>query len=103
LTLARILAVLSAVFMVAAFACATLLPPLLPLAQLISMADSNVLFATHEYVVSHLSGWAWSNLLLPVLLRPAWLVPVSLGVLLAGGATTLASRDSIPRSRRRRS
>jgi hypothetical protein len=40
---------------------------------------------------------------LPLLLRPAWVLPVALGVLCAGGATTLATRPGVPRSHRRRS
>lgn len=89
--------------MVVAFACATLFSPMLPLAQLVSMADSDILFEAHEYVLLHVSGWVWVHLLLPVLLRPGWLLPVSLGVVFAGGAASLASRKSVPRSHRRRS
>lgn len=101
--LIRVLAVLSAVCMVSAFAIATLVPPMLPLAQLISMADGNILFAAHEYALQNWPVWVWAHLALPLLLRPAWLVPASLGIVLAGSATTLASRKSAPRSHRRRS
>lgn len=103
MTLTRFLAVLAAANMVAAFALATLLPPMLPLAQLISMADGNLLTATHAFVSLHLSAWVWMHLLLPVLLRPCWLLPTCLGIVLAGGAMTLASRKGVPRSHRRRS
>jgi len=95
--------VLAAANMVAAFALATLYPPMLPLATLISMADANILFAGHEYVLQHVSVWAWGHLLLPLLLRPSWMVPVSLGIIFAGAATSVSSRKSVPRSHRRRS
>ena len=103
MTLTRVLAVLAAANMVVAFAMATLLPPTLTLAQLISMTDANVLLSVHEYVVTHLWGWLWSDLLLPVLLRPSWLLPASLGIVFAGCAMTVASRKGVSRSHRRRS
>jgi len=103
LNLSRVLAVMAAVCVVAAFAIATLLPPMLPLAQLVAMADSRILFAVREYVLQHWPDWVWSDLMLPELVRPAWLVPLCLGIVLAGGAMTLASRKSVPRSHRRRS
>lgn len=100
---ARVLAVLAAVSLVAAFALATLLPPPLTLAQLIAMFDARLLYDAHEFAVANGGGWIWGHLLMPLLLRPCWLVPTSLGLLFAGGAMTLASRKGIPRSHRRRS
>ncbi len=103
MNLTRILAVLAAANMVAAFALATLLSPMLSLAHLISMMDGNVLVAVHDYVVKSVSPWVWNELLLPVLLRPSWLLPICLGIVLAGCAMTAASRKTLPRSHRRRS
>ncbi len=99
----RILAVLAAAAFVVAFAIATLLPSMSSLAQLVARDDPRVLVALHDAVAAHGSAWMWNNLVLPLLLRPAWLLPVTIGVLCAGGATTLASRAGIPRSHRRRS
>jgi hypothetical protein len=103
LNASRILAVLAAANLVAAFALATLFSPLTTLAQVLVRDDPHALYALHEAVVAHSSTWVWTNLLLPLLLRPSWLVPVCIGVLCAGGATTIASRASVPRSHRRRS
>ncbi len=100
---ARVLAVLAAVSLVTAFALATLLPPPLTLAQLIAMFDARMLYDAHEFAVANDGGWIWGHLLMPLLLRPCWLVPTSLGLLFAGGAMTLASRKGMPRSHRRRS
>lgn len=100
---ARALAVLAAANLVAAFALATLFPPLTTLAQLVARIDSHALFALQDFLVAHASLWAWNNLALPLLLRPCWLASVSIGILCAGGAATIASRSGVPRSHRRRS
>ena len=99
----RTLAVLSAACMVGAFALAFLLPPMLPLAQLVGMYDSKLLFAVHDALTAHLPAWVWLDLVLPILMRPCWLPPASLGIVLAGAAMTVASRPGVPRSHRRRS
>ncbi len=99
----RVLAVLAAASLVAAFALATLLPPQLSLANLIAMMDSRLLYDVHEFAVAEGVDWVWPHLLMPLLLRPCWLVPICLGLVLAGGAMTVASRKSVPRSHRRRS
>jgi hypothetical protein len=89
--------------MVGAFALATLLPPMLPLAQLVGMYDSKLLFAVHDFMTANLPGWVWLDLMLPILTRPCWLLPASLGIVLAGAAMTAASRTGVPRSHRKRS
>ncbi len=103
MTLARVLSVLAAISLVAAFALATLLPPPMTLAQSVAMFDARLLYDAHEFAVAHGGGWAWGHIMMPLLLRPVWLVPISLGLLLAGGAMTANSRKGVPRSHRRRS
>jgi uncharacterized protein (DUF2062 family) len=100
---ARVLAVLAAANLVAAFALATLFPPLTTLAQLVVRVDSHTLYLLQDFLVAHASLWAWNNLALPLLLRPCWLPSVCIGILCAGGATTIASRIGVQRSHRRRS
>lgn len=100
---ARLFAVLAAVNLVAAFALATLLPPTLTLAQLIAMFDARLLYVAHDFVTANGSGWLWAHMLMPLLLRPAWLLPTGTGLVFAGGAMTLGSRKGVPRSHRRRS
>ncbi len=99
----RTLAVLAAASFVAAFALATLFSPLTTLAEVVARDDGRVMYALHDIIVAHSSTWLWDNLAMPMLLRPAWLLPVTLGVLFAGGATTIATRTGVPRSHRRRS
>ena len=103
LTLARLLAVLSAVCIVAAVTIATVEPATLSLGQLITLADHSLLASLQEFVHGHVSDWAWLHIVLPVLQRPAWLLPVAVGIVAAGLAATLSSRQGAPRSRRRRS
>jgi hypothetical protein len=97
------MAVLAAASLVAAFALATLLPPQLTLAQVIALFDARLLYDLHDMVISAGAGWAWSHVLLPLLLRPSWLLPTSFGLVFAGGAMTAGSRKGVPRSHRRRS
>ena len=99
----RVLAVLAAISLVAAFALATLLPPQLTLAQVIALFDARLLYDSHEFVLAHGSDWLWTHMAMPLLLRPCWLLPTSLGLVFAGGAMTLASRKGVTRSHRRRS
>ncbi len=99
----RTLAVLAAASFVGAFALATLFSPLTTLAEVVTRDDGRALYALHDMIVAHGSAWLWDNLAMPMLLRPAWLLPVTLGVLFAGGATTIATRPGVPRSHRRRS
>ena len=101
MTLQRILAVVAAVLLVGAAALAILGPPSLPLAQVLLMLDHDTTDAMHAFVGRHLSEWIWSDLAQPLLARPAWLVPAALGVIFAGAATSLSTRNSAGRSRRR--
>lgn len=100
---ARALAVLSAANFVAAFALATLFPPQTSLAQLVARLDGEALYALQDFLYGHDVRWIWNAIALPLLLRPCWLSSVCIGILCAGGATTLASRRGVQRSHRRRS
>ncbi len=99
----RALAVLAAATLVAAFALATLLQPTLTLAGLVVMDDAHILFAAREFVLAHLPAWVWTDVAMPVLQRPCWLLPASAGIIFAGGSMSLAFRNGVPRSHRKRS
>jgi hypothetical protein len=99
---ARVLAVVSAVLLVLAFALAVMLPPLTTLAEAVTVVNHGWLVALQDTIRGGLSEWAWMNLVMPVLVRPAWLLPAGLGIVVAGTALTL-SRSDAPRSHRRRS
>ena len=99
----RALAVLAAANFVAAFALATLFSPMTTLAQIVALDDPHAVAAIQEFLLAHAPVWVWTNVAVALLARPCWLLPVALGVICAGGATTLASRASVARSHRRRS
>lgn len=99
---ARLLWVLAAICLVASFTLALLLPPSLPLAELIARMDHGALVRLQEFVRAHFSDWAWTGLVLPLLTRPDWLVPLALGIVLAGMAVSLGSRSGQTRADRTR-
>jgi len=100
-TLQRVLAVLSAILLVGAVALATLGPPGLPSGQVLLLIDHGLTEAVHSSVEKYLTDWIWADLLLPLLIRPAWLVPVALGLVCAGAAFSLHGRKPARRPHRR--
>ncbi len=101
MTLQRILAVLAAGLLVGAVALAILAPPSLPLGQVLLMLDDDATNAAHAFVGRHFPEWIWSDIAMPLLLRPAWLVPATLGLICAGAATSLYNKKTAGRSHRR--
>ncbi len=94
---ARIFAVLSAVFLVAAVAIAALTSSRMPLGQGLLQMDAAV--------VGWLQGvspvWVYNWIELPFLSRPAWLLPACLGLVCAGLALTFnLGKPSTQRRRR---
>ncbi len=100
---ARALAVLSAASLVGAFTLATLLTPFESLAELLSDWDHPWLVWLTNTSEAELPRWLWRDVMVPVLLRPAWLLPTGVGLVLLGFAITLGSRKSVAHSHRRRS
>jgi len=101
--LMRILAVLGAILLIGALAIATLAPPDLSLGQALFTLDRELLNMVQAGTQRRLSPWIWEQMVVPLLVRPAWLVPAALGLICAGFSATLASRRSVAQSRRRRS
>ena len=97
----RILAVLAALMLVGAVALAMLGPPSVPLGQALFMLNHDLMDVLHSGVERHLSAWLWENIAMPLLLRPAWLVPAALGLICAGISLSLSTRKSARRSHRR--
>ena len=97
----RILAVLAAALLVGAVALAMLGPPDVPLGQAIFMIDHDLMEAAHRFVGLHLASWLWDYVLVPLLIRPAWLVPAGLGLVCGGVSLSLSTRNSARRSHRR--
>jgi len=97
----RILAVLSAVLLVGAVALAMLGPPAVPLGQVLFMVDHDLMEAAHGFIGTHLANWLWDYVAVPIMMRPAWLVPAALGLVAGGASLTLSSRKTTHRSHRR--
>jgi hypothetical protein len=97
----RILAVLAALLLVGAVALAMLGPPSVPLGQALFMLNHDLMDVLHSGVERHLSAWLWENIAMPLLLRPAWLVPAGLGLICAGISLSLSTRKTARRSHRR--
>ena len=89
LILRRTLAICSAILLVAAFALATLEPPDLPLGSLLYSLDSGFLNLLQAGIQRHLPPWFWDSLIVPILIRPSWLLPAAGGLICAGGAASL--------------
>ena len=96
-------AILAAALLVGAFALGTILPADLPLRDALLQWDRSLPGWLQAMATSHLPAWFWDGLLLPLLLRPVWLLPAGLGVVCAGAAVTCGSGGGAQRSRRRRS
>lgn len=98
----RAFSLLAALLLVGAFALAVLGPQDLTLGQGLLLLDHTLLARARSSIVGTLSqGW-WDRVAVPLLVRPAWLVPAAIGVICGGVALTLGG-GSAPRTRRRRS
>lgn len=97
----RILAVISAVLLVAAVAVATFGPESISLGQALYIFDHDVLDRLPGWSTRTLGNWAWTSVIQPMLVRPAWLVPASLGIVCVGLSVSLSNRKTTHRSHRR--
>jgi hypothetical protein len=97
----RILAVLAAVLFVGAVGLATVGPQMVSLGGVLAYFNADAEVGMHNWLVRVLGPWAWNYVANPMLLRPAWLPPGALGLVLAGVALTLPARDATRRSHRR--
>jgi hypothetical protein len=98
----RILAILSAVALVGAVAVALLAPPGLPIGQALLAIDHTMLDALQSGIARVFPRWVWTEIMLPVLARPAWLPPAALGLICAGLSLTLPTGRGAERPRQRR-
>ncbi len=94
---------LSATSLVGAFTLATVLTPFESLAEVLADWDHPWLVWLKDLSEAHLPRWLWQDVMVPILLRPAWLLPTAVGLVLLGFAVTIGSRKSVASSHRRRS
>lgn len=86
-------------FFVAAFALAVTIPPEAPLAAALALLDPLLPGHIHGVIAAYLPPWVWGYVALPLLLRPAWLFPATLGIVFGGAALSLRSASQTRRSR----
>ncbi len=87
--------------LVGAVALAMLGPPSVPLGQALFMLDHDLMNALRSGIEKHLPAWLWDYVAVPLMLRPAWLVPAAMGLICAGMSLSLSTRKSAHRSHRR--
>ncbi len=87
--------------LVGAVALAMLGPPEVPLGQAVFMINHDLMEAMHRFLGTHLAAWLWDYVFMPMMVRPAWLVPAGLGLVCGGLSLSLSTRNSARRSHRR--
>jgi hypothetical protein len=97
----RVLAVISAVLLVAAVAIATFGPESISLGQALYLVNHDVLDKLPGWSTRNLGIWVWSSVIQPLLVRPAWLIPAALGIVCIGLSLSLSNRKTTHRSHRR--
>jgi hypothetical protein len=85
----RILAIIAAALLVGTVALATLESPDMPLGQALLLLDRESLSVFQSQVDRLFAHWMWSEIILPVLVRPVWLLPAALGLICVGLSLTL--------------
>ncbi len=93
----RILAIAAAVLFVAAVGIATFGSETLSLGQALDIVDHDLL----RKLPACFGDWAWTSLARPLMVRPAWMVPLGLGMIVGGLSASLSNRKTTHRSRRR--
>ncbi len=97
----RVLAVIAAVLLVAAVAIATFGAGSTSLGQAIYLLDHDVLDKLPLWSSRTVGKWMWTAVIQPMLERPAWLLPASLGLVCIGLSLSLSNRKTTHRSHRR--
>lgn len=97
----RALAVLAAVFLVAAVAIATFGSESISLGQALYILDHDLLDRLPDLSRRVMGAWSWSAIVQPLLVRPAWLIPASAGIICLGLSVSLTNPKTPHRSRRR--
>ncbi len=100
--LPRVFAVLAAVLLVGSVALAALLPPDISLYGALHRMHPVSPDHLQQVVAGRFGHFIWNAVALPLLNRPVWLIPVSLGLICIGGALTALS-PAAPRTKQRRS
>ena len=93
----RILAIAAAVLFVSTVGIATFGAETMSLGQALDLIAPNLL----NELPAWFGDWAWTSLVRPLMVRPAWMMPLGLGMILAGLSVSLSNRKTTHRSHRR--
>ena len=93
---------LAAVLLVGSVALASLLPADVSLRQAVHAIDAGTANGVQRAIVGSFGRGVWDALVVPLLIRPVWMIPVCLGLICVGGAFTALSHGA-PRPKQRRS
>lgn len=88
--MAKIMAGAGAFMIVLSFALASLLPVYEPLAGAFIRTAPRFLDRVDQAQKSALLGWLWEHVAVPMLIRPAWLLPLMLGLVFVTLAVQLS-------------
>jgi len=95
---AKLFAAVGALCLVASFAVASLMNPFATLAELLATLDHRAVLAWNRAEHSAMATWLWMHVAMPLMVRPAWLVPTGLGLVCVGVATSFAwGREAVRR------
>ena len=97
----RIFAVVAAVLLVGSIALASLVPSEMNLRQAIDSLDGMATEHAQHALVGVFGHGFWEAVMVPLLVRPVWMIPVCLGLICVGGAVTALSQASPHRKQRR--
>ncbi len=86
---ARILAALGAFLLVLSLGIASVMPPFESLAGLVVRITPKFLARIDQAPKSAVLDWAWEHLAVPMLVRPAWMLPMMSGLVLVTLAAQL--------------
>jgi hypothetical protein len=98
----RIFTVVAAILLVTAFALMVLPPDGLTLKEGLAQIGPNTPEALMNGVRRTLGDEAWARVFLPLLVRPVWMLPLSLGVVCVGVAASTMPPSESPRRTGRR-
>ncbi len=98
----RVLAIIAAALLVVTVGVATFGRGTMSLGQGLYLLNQDMLERALTWSTRTMGDWVWTYVLHPVLVRPAWLLPASAGIICAGLSLTFSNRKA-PRDSRRRS
>jgi hypothetical protein len=97
----RTLAVISAILLVSAVGIATFGPQSISLGQAFFLLEGDALDELLAWSNRMLGNWVFTSVIQPLLIRPAWLLPASAGIICTGLSLSLSNRKTTRRSHRR--